>query len=186
MPTAPAKAKAKTQTTAKIEKIPAIQKPVKAQKLKPPVTDTPVKSRRQKIEQTATEVKTVEPTIETLPAAPKPRNKKARPISSAVFRGKKERYDFKVFALNEKFEPIPAVYIISKRKTDRHKKGHHALICIGETNSIADELKRHRKGKCVKKHEANVISILPEADANVRLKIETDLKAAHSVACNFD
>ena len=118
--------------------------------------------------------------------APKPKNRKARPISSAVFRGKKERYDFKVFELSEKFEPIPAVYIISKRKTDRNKRGHHALICIGETASISDELKRHRRGKCVKKHEANVVSILPEADEKMRLKIETDLKAAHAVVCNLD
>ncbi len=125
--------------------------------------------------------------IETIqPSAPTPKNRKARPISSAVFRGKKEQYDFKVFELSEKFEPIPAVYIISKRKTDRHKRGHHALICIGETDSISDELKRHRKGKCVKKHAANVVSILPEADEKMRLKIETDLKAAHAVVCNLD
>jgi hypothetical protein len=96
--------------------------------------------------------------------APKTEKPKSQTISSAFFRGRKERYDFKVFELNEKFEPIPAVYIISKRKTDRNKRGHHALICIGETASIAEELKRHRKGKCVKKHEANVVSILPEAD----------------------
>jgi hypothetical protein len=120
------------------------------------------------------------------PPAPKPKNRKARPIGSAVFRGKKALYDFKVFALNEKFEPIPAVYIISRRKTDRHKRGHHALICIGETDSISDELKRHRKGKCVKKHEANVVSILPETDEKMRLKIETDLKAAHAVVCNLN
>ena len=118
--------------------------------------------------------------------APKPKNRRARPIGSAVFLGKKERYDFKVFELGEKFEPIPAVYIISKRKIDRNKRGHHALICIGETNSIAAELKRHRKGKCVKKHQANVVSILPEMDEKTRLRIESDLKAAHSVACNFE
>jgi len=124
---------------------------------------------------------------ETKAARPvKPKNKKAKPISSAVFRGKKNRYDFKVFALNETFEAIPAVYIISKRKIDRLKKGHHALICIGATDSIFDEIKKHRKGKCVKKHQANVVSILPEANEKIRLKIETDLKAAHSVACHLD
>ncbi len=126
----------------------------------------------------------IEPEKLLLPAKSKP--KKAKPISSAVFRGKKDRYDFNVFALDENFEAVPAVYIISKRKTDRLKKGHHALICIGETDSISDEIKRHRKGKCVKKHQANVISILPEANEKKRLKIETDLKAAHAVACNLE
>ncbi|MGI8642223.1 MAG: hypothetical protein ACR2MG_20020 [Pyrinomonadaceae bacterium] len=116
----------------------------------------------------------------------KPVRKKVKPISSAVFRGKKDRYDFKVFPLNEMFEAIPAVYIISKRTTDKFKRGHHALICIGETDSISDEIKKHKKGKCVKKHNANVISILPEANEKMRLKIETDLKAAHTIACNLE
>ena len=154
------------------------------QKLKPAISSATLRKPNPKIKKTAAvgKIKPVEKVIEaTMP--PKPKNRKARPISSAVFRGKKERYDFKVFALNEKFEPIPAVYIISKRKTDRHKRGHHALICIGETASISDELKRHRKGKCVKKHAANVVSILPEADEKMRLKIETDLKAAHAIPC---
>jgi len=157
--------------------------------LKPAISAASVKKQNRKNIKTCPigKIKTVEKVIEAIaPRLPKQKNRKARPISSAVFRGKKERYDFKVFALNEKFEPIPAVYIISKRKTDRHKRGHHAVICIGETASISDELKRHRKGKCVKKHEANVVSILPETDAKTRLKIETDLKAAHSVACNFE
>lgn len=134
------------------------------------------------------QIKVVENKIEEIkiPILVKPRNKKAKPIGSAVFRGKKDRYDFKVFALNETFEAIPAVYIISKRITDKRKKSHHALICIGVTDSIFDELKKHRKGKCIKKHAANVISILPEADEKMRLKIETDLKAAHAIACNFN
>jgi len=160
----------------------------KTQKLKPAVSAATVKKRNSEIKKVGLveKIKTIENVIEAKPRPLKPKNKKARPISSAVFRGKKEQYDFKVFALNEKFEPIPAVYIISKRKMDKRKKGHHALICIGETVSISDEIKRHRKGKCVKKHAANVISILPEADEKTRLKIETDLKAAHTVACNLN
>ena len=180
-----------------VRKIAKVKPPVtaekagrKIQKLKPVAAVAPVKKRDPKIVKVSSvkKLKPVENVIEATPEPrpPKPKNRKARPISSAVFRGKKEQYDFKVFALNEKFEPIPAVYIISKRKTDRHKRGHHALICIGETASIADELKRHRKGKCVKKHQANVVSILPEADEKRRLKIEIDLKAAHTVACNLD
>lgn len=121
-----------------------------------------------------------------LPVSVKPKNRKAKPLGSAIFRGKKERYDFKMFALDEVLEAIPAVYIISKRTTDKRRKGHHALICIGETASIFAEIKKHRKGKCVKKHAANVVSILPEADEKTRLKIETDLKAAHTVVCGLD
>lgn len=115
-----------------------------------------------------------------------PKRKKIKPISSAVFRGKKDRYSFEVFSISEEFEAVPAVFVISRRKTDRLKKAHHSLVCIGQTNSIFDELKKHRKGKCVKKHQANVVSILPETDERIRLRIENDLKAAHSVACSFE
>lgn len=155
-------------------------------KFKPAISSAKAAKARQKIKKQA-DAETVKPiaaTVEIKVQTPKP--KRGKPIGSAVFRGKKERYDFKVFELDEKFEPIPAVYIISKRKTDRHKRGHHAVVCIGQTNSVLDELKRHRKGKCVKKHQANVVSILPETDEKMRLRIETDLKAAHTVACNFD
>jgi alpha-L-arabinofuranosidase len=107
--------------------------------------------------------------------------KKTKPISSAVFRGKKDRYDFQVFPIDAEFEDVSAIYIISKRKIDKRKKAHHALVCIGQTDSILDEMKKHKKGKCVKQHQANAISILPETNEKTRLKIETDLKAAHAI-----
>ena len=148
----------------------------------------PVKVRVAKVQTVAAKrVKVGETKIKTvnLPILKTPKKKKIKPISSAVFRGKKDRYAFEVFSLTEEFEPVPAVYVISRRKTDRQKKAHHSLVCIGQTNSIFDEVKKHRNGKCVKKHNANVISILTEGDEKKRLKIETDLKAAHSIACNL-
>ena len=77
---------------------------------------------------------------------------------------------------------VSGIYVISKRKTDRNKRAHHALVCIGQTDSVAGEIKRHAK-KCIKKYQANVISILPERSEKKRLKIEEDLKSAHSIAC---
>ena len=123
----------------------------------------------------------IEPT--KLPAVRKAIKKKTKPISSAVFRGKKDRYDFQVFPIDAVFEDVSAIYIISKRKIDKRKRAHHALVCIGQTDSILGEMKKHKKGKCVKQHQANTISILPEANEKTRLKIETDLKAAHSIPC---
>lgn len=126
--------------------------------------------------------------IEDAPAAKaairKPKPKKNKPIGAAVFRGKKERYDFQVYELDAEFVDVPAIYVISKRKTDKQKRAHHALVCIGQTDSILGEIKKH-KNKCIKKHNANVISILPEENEKKRLKIEEDLKAAHAIACNI-
>jgi alpha-L-arabinofuranosidase len=131
------------------------------------------------------DVKRIENKIEPtkLPAARKAVKKKTKPISSAVFRGKKNRYDFQVFPIDAEFEDVSAIYIISKRKIDKRKRAHHALVCIGQTDSISGEMKKHKKGKCVKQHQANAISILPETNEKTRLKIETDLKAAHTIPC---
>lgn len=121
------------------------------------------------------------------PVAQKPKKRKAKAIGAAVFRGKKARYDFQVFPLDSEFDQMTSVsgiYVISRRKTDRDKRAHHALVCIGQTDSVAGEIKRHAKN-CIKKHRANVISILPEGNEKRRLKIEEDLKAAHSISCGI-
>lgn len=134
--------------------------------------------------------KTVENKIEPIESAllEKPKKRKAKAIGAAVFRGKKERYDFQVFPLEAEFDAmaqVSGIYVISKRKTDRNKRAHHALVCIGQTDSVAGEIKRHAK-RCIKKHQANVISILAEDNEKRRLKIEEDLKSAHSVACGAE
>lgn len=119
------------------------------------------------------------------PIIHKPQPKKAKAISSAVFRGEKNRYDFTVFPLDAVFENVPAIYIISRRVVDKSKKAHHALVCIGQTESLLDELKKHKKDKRTKKFAANSISLLREENKTRRLKIETDLKAAHAIRCLY-
>lgn len=171
----------------KIEKIETAAKKVQSEKAAK-IAEKPEKPKKEKTKSVAAplpKTKLVEPKIaaESLPAKAKP--KKTKPIGAAVFRGKRERYDFQVYPLDAVFDNVSAIYIISKRKTDRLKKGHHALVCIGQTDSVADELKKHARGKCVKKYAANVISILPEASEKKRMKIEEDLKAAHSITCNL-
>ena len=114
----------------------------------------------------------------------KPQRKIIRSISSAVFRGVESQYDFKVYSIDEIPKQEQAVYIISRRVTDHRKRGHHKLVCIGQTDSIRESLKKHKKGKCIKQNEANVICIMPETDEQTRRKVEADLKAAHTIACN--
>ena len=123
----------------------------------------------------------IEETAAPLPA--KPKTKKAKLIGAAIFRGKKERYDFQVFPVDGEFEDAAAIFIISKRTVDKRKKAHHTMICIGQTTSVVSELKKHRKGKCFKKYEANAISVLREENEQKRQKIELDLKSAHTIPC---
>lgn len=150
------------------------------------VEKTEPKAKKTKSKVSFQKPKAAERKIEAVDVKPKskPQKRFVKPIGSAVFRGKEDKYDFKVFPLDEKFENVQAVYIISKRKTDKQKRGHHALICIGATDALADEIRKHRKGKSLRQKQANAISILAETDAKKRLKIENDLKAAHSISCN--
>ena len=153
-------------------------------------------SKNKKIEFNKRKFQEIEPVVATkkpnaletaaidFPVKQNQKRRKLKPISSAVFRGQKARYDFKVFPLDGVFEDVSAIYVISRRKIDRQKKGHHALVCIGQTDSVLGEIKRH-KIKCIKKHNANVISILPEADVKKRIKIEEDLRSAHAIACSI-
>ena len=132
-------------------------------------------------------IKAVEPPVEAVEviAAPIPKlkKKKVKPLGAAIFRGKKERYDFQVFPIEGEFEDAAAIFIISRRVVDRNKRAHHRMVCIGQTDSVLSEIKKHRKGKCFKKYEANAISVLREGDEQKRLKIESDLKSAHTIPC---
>ncbi len=127
------------------------------------------------------EIKVIKKSLSTKPQ--KKVAKKLKPIGSAVFRGKKKTYDFQIFPLDQNFEDTKAVYIISKRRIDERKRAHHKLVCIDQAESIVDEIKKHKKDKCIKRNEANVICLLKEEDENNRLKIAADLREAHAIAC---
>ena len=102
-------------------------------------------------------------------------HKRARKIAKAVFRGKKGEYKFDVFPLTADITDTPAIFIISRRVTDKFRKGHHSTICLGETASIQTELKKHKRAKCVKQNAANVVCILKDADKANRGLIVDDL-----------
>jgi hypothetical protein len=102
---------------------------------------------------------------------------KSQKISSAIFRGKKSAYNFEVFPLEANFNEVSAVYLISKRKTDKHGKAHHSLVCIGNTNSLAKEITQHKKQKLLKQKQANVVCVLFDENEKNRAAIETDLKS---------
>jgi hypothetical protein len=186
----------KTQTTVVQKAEPKKVKAINVQKAEPKlktkpdakisVKDVKLPKQKAKAEKAPKKTLTVKPKVQPVEVVqPKKKivNKKAKAIGSAVFRGKKEKYDFQVFALDEKFEHVKAVYIISKRKTDRKKRAHHKLVYIGQTESIIEGIKEHKKDKCIKHNQANVICLLKEEDETNRLRIAADLREAHAIAC---
>jgi hypothetical protein len=114
----------------------------------------------------------------------KPIKKKIKPIGSALVRGKSGQYAFEVFSLDAEIKDGSAIYLISKRMTDKSGRGHHKFVCIGQTESLLGDIKKHKKDKCIKQHKANVICLLREDNEKNRLKIETDLRLAHTIVCN--
>jgi len=114
----------------------------------------------------------------------KRKKEKSLRITEAVFRGTKTTYNFEVFPLEIEFPETSSIFIISRRKIDRNGKGHHKFSCIGQTDSLTKELKKHKKSKCIKQNKANVVCVLFEADEKARLRIEADLKATYSIPCS--
>jgi len=142
----------------------------------------------EKVEIKPTKKKTVKAEVMPIPIVKtieqKPVKKKIKPIGSAVVRGRTSKYDFEIFPLDAEIKDGSAIYLISKRITDKRGRGHHKFVCIGQTESLLGDLKKHKKDKCIKQYNANVVCLLREEDAKNRLKIETDLREAHTVFCN--
>jgi hypothetical protein len=112
-----------------------------------------------------------------------PRRKKSLRIGEAIFRGRRSQYIFEVFPLTAEINDTPAIFVISRRVTDKFRKGHHATVCLGETASIAGEIKKHKRAKCVKQNAANVVCILKENNEAKRSSVVDDLKAARMFNC---
>jgi histone H1/5 len=112
-----------------------------------------------------------------------PRTKKPRKISDAVFRGKSSAYSFQVYPLASEILDTPGVFILSRRRTDKFGHGHQSAVCIGEANSIAAELKKHKRAKCVKNNEPNVVCILTEESPATRTSVLKDLTDARKFGC---
>lgn len=112
-----------------------------------------------------------------------PRKKKPRKISDAVFRGKQSAYSFQVFPISSEITDTPAVFIISRRRIDKLGHGHQSAVCIGETDSMQSELKKHKRARCVKNNEPNVICVLEETNPTVRTGVLKDLTAVRKFGC---
>ena len=82
--------------------------------------------------------------------------KRIRKLSTAVFRGSRSEYNFDVYPISTDITDNAAVFIFSRRKVDKKGRAHHAVSCVGETQSIISEIKKHKRSKCVKGNAANV------------------------------
>jgi hypothetical protein len=105
-------------------------------------------------------------------------------IADATFSGKSGSYEFEVYPLNTTFNTVGAVYVFTKRTVDASGRGTHALIYIGQADSLADRIPKHDKWPCVMQNGANCICVHRDDNEQSRLGKETDLRAAFSTPCN--
>ena len=109
--------------------------------------------------------------------------KRIRKLSTAVFRGSRTEYNFDVYPISTSITDHAVVFIFSRRKVDKKGRAHHAVSCVGETQSIISEIKRHKRARCVKGNEANVVCILKEPDRATRSGVLEDISTARAFSC---
>lgn len=109
--------------------------------------------------------------------------KRVRKLSTALFRGLCSQYSFNGFPITAPIGDVAAVFVISRRKIDRSGGAHHAVSCIGETDSMQAELKKHKRATCVKRNGANVVCLLKEADKAARMAVAADIASARTFKC---
>lgn len=104
-----------------------------------------------------------------------------------TFNGKSgEKYYFKAWPLQTRFNPLGAVYFVTKRGfTDKnYRRASHESIYIGETASLTNPLAPSPQLACFEKHGANCICVYIDPSAERRLAIAQDLLAVHHTTCN--
>jgi hypothetical protein len=105
-------------------------------------------------------------------------------IADATFNGKSGSYEFEVYPLDTAFNAVGAVYVFTKRTVDASGRGTHALIYIGQTDSLAGRIPNHEKLPCARQHGANYICVHRDDNEQSRLGKKTDLRAAFATPCN--
>jgi hypothetical protein len=110
-------------------------------------------------------------------------HKRIRKLSTAVFRGSRSEYNFDVYPISTAITDHPVVFIFSRRRVDKSGRAHHAVSCVGETKSIVSEIKKHKRARCVKGNEANVICIFKEGDSRIRSAVLDDLASVRGFSC---
>lgn len=104
-----------------------------------------------------------------------------------TFNGKSgEKYYFKAWPLQTRFNPLGAVYFVTKRvfSDKNYRRASHESIFIGQTPDLTVPLATPLQLACFEKQGANCICVFVDASEERRLAVAQDLLAAHSTTCN--
>jgi hypothetical protein len=104
-----------------------------------------------------------------------------------TFNGKSgEKYYFKAWPLQTRFNALGAVYFVTRRvfSDKTYRRASHESIFIGQTTDLTAPLATSTQLACFDKHAANCICVYVEANEERRIAIAQDLLAAHRTTCN--
>ncbi len=104
-----------------------------------------------------------------------------------TFNGKSgEKYYFKAWPLNTRFNALGAVYFVTKRvfADKTYRRASHESIFIGQTADLTAPLGLGTQLACFEKNGANCICVYVDANEERRLAITQDLLSAHRTTCN--
>jgi len=104
-----------------------------------------------------------------------------------TFSGKSgEKYYFKAWPFKTRFNPLGAVYFVTKRvfSDKTYRRASHESIFIGQTADLTTPLGLPGELACFEKNGANCICVYVDANPERRVAIVRDLLAAHRTTCN--
>ena len=104
-----------------------------------------------------------------------------------TFNGKSgEKYYFKAWPLQTRFNPLGAVYFVTRRvfSDKTYRRASHESIYIGQTTDLTNPFAPPLQLACFDKHGANCICVYVDASEERRIAITQDLMAAHRTTCN--
>lgn len=92
-----------------------------------------------------------------------------------------ESYKFNLYSIDTKFNPLKAIYLISKRTNE----WNHKFIYIWQTEDLSTRFDNHHKQSCFERNWYNCIWILQVKLQSDRDYIEKDLiKNNNPLSCN--
>ena len=92
-------------------------------------------------------------------------------------------YDFDVFPLAGNFQPIAAVYVVTRR-TGRGGAQEHEVLYVGDTANLREALAIHPKAECFTRHKAECVGVHRQEDQTSRRETVADLVAELRPPCN--
>jgi hypothetical protein len=110
---------------------------------------------------------------------------KTTKIDQVAFQGRSGKsYDFRIYAWDTKFKPVPGVYVVASRTVEPGRRAQYEPLFAGVGADLSTVLKSHPRDECFQMYYANVIGVLREEDESRRAAILEDLLAALAPPCN--